>query len=845
MARLPAPLGVDLSESVEVIDLPDGEWVEGDDGGVSLIEMVDIATDLMARLAFDANLAAHMDDDQLGSVSSDLLDGIRADLESRSEWEETYRRGLDLLGFKLEGPRDVPFKGASNVVLPVIGEAAVSFQARALSEFLPPDGPVRTKIVGEATPEKKAQARRVEAYSNYWCTEECEEYFAEHDQLFFALPVAGCGFKKAYWDETLGRVTSRYVPAEDLIVSYGASSLMTARVTHRFRLTWSEVRGYVDAGVYLPVEKDGGEDRLSAGSVVRDAKDEISGLEADTRVKGQVHTFYEVHCDMALPDGVDPLAGEGAEDGESGESAETAPLLPYIVVIHAPSGKVVSIRRNWSEADPRRRRLPWFATYKFLPSMSGVYGYGLVHVIGNLADAATSILRQIIDAGSFATVPSGFKASGLSFRESDHELRPGEFIDVDAPGGEIARGIMPLPFRGPDQTLYGVLQWLTDTARRQAAIADVQVGDLQPNAPVGSTLAVLDNADRIQSAIHRRIHQAQRREWKLIHRLFGEWMPERYPFSVDGEDIVVAKFDFDDRVDVLPVTDPNITSKTQRVALARAHLEAAMQAPSLHDMREVMLGYHEALGSSDPERIVPDRESQAIEGVDPLTEFRLTTEGKTVRGAYGQNHMAHIQALNSQMMLFSNNPAMPQAGAQVAPLVQALVADHQLKMIEESVAARLGLPVTALLSGQAQSDPRFAPAVAQALSAQQAEAQQQAQQQMMAQKQQQEAEAVRIASAVENAKAQVKAQVDSMLAQVEGQIDLAMKQFDAGEAAKDRMSREKMKASEVAQRDRGDRLDAATDRAKMAQDAMLEREEQASDERLIRNADKTGGFTHT
>lgn len=817
------PLSAETEEVSFSVEGEIGELLNEDD------ELMELAAAVVDQ---NFNLAELMDKDERRSLASDLIDGIKSDKESRKDWERTYTEGLDLLGFKIEESNDQPFPGASAVTMPLIGEAVVSFQARALAETIPASGPVSCKVAGDATPEIHDQARRVSDYMNYFITEECEEYFSEHDMMLFSLPIAGCSFKKVYYDPTLGRPTVRYVSAEDLIVSFGATSLLNARVTHRCRFTTAELERMVDGGVYIDFDMSEGGDDDGLSTDVGDKKNEISGLDDDGQIKDDMHTLYEVHCDLDIE--VDPLNTEGR-------------LKPYIVTIHAPSGEAVAVRRNWDAQDSLYKRKAYFVCYRFLPSLSGIYGYGLPHLIGNLAKASTSILRQIIDAGMFSNLPAGFKAKGLKLREHDITLEPGKFHDVDAPGNEIAKGIMALPFKGPDQTLYAVLQYLVDTARRMAAIADVQVGDLQPNAPVGSTLAILDNADRIQSAIHRRLHQSQREEYRLLARQFYETLPANYPFRVKGEDQVVAFMDFDMRVDVLPVSDPNITSKTQRIALAQAKLQLAQTAPDLHDRREAYLAMYEAMGETDAERLLPDREKETVSGVDPLTEFRLAVEGKPVRAEYGQNHQAHMQALTAQLQMYSQNPAVAQTAPQVGSLVQALMADHQVKMVEEQVAASMGVPIQMVASGQIppQMQGQFSIGVAQALQALVAQQQQAAQQQQQAIAQQQQAQQVELAAAVEERKAAAKAQGDAMLAQIKGQYAIQEQAMESQENITESQIDAQVELEKIAQKDRKTVADNAIDKYKTDLEQIMAREEQASDERLIRMSEKTSGITHT
>ena len=612
-ARRPFVEGIEIEEEDDgsvVIDFdPEGDF-GGEDG------------------AFDRNLAEEMDRGDLGSVSNDLLSQYESAKESRGDWEEEYSKGLELLGFKYE-ERTMPFRGATGVTHPLLAEAATQFQAQAFNELLPPEGPVRTHVMGEITKEKEAQSKRVKDFMNYYLTNVAMEYTPEFDQMLFYLPLAGSTFKKVYFDENLERVVSKFVPAEHLIVPYDAADLETAPfVAQVVRMAANDVRKLQVSGFYRDVPVHPSQEKQTD---IKQITDEIEGTNP-SMIDYDV-TLLEFHVDLDLV---------GYEDrDEDGE--ETGIMLPYVVTICEDTGEVLSIRRNYRENDQKRRKIQYFVHYKFLPGF-GFYGLGLIHTIGGLSRTATAALRQLIDAGTLSNLPAGFKARGLRIRDNDEPLQPGEFRDVDSPGGAIRDSLMPLPFKGPDATLFNLLGFVVQAGQRFATITDLKVGDGNQQAAVGTTVAMLEQGARVMSAVHKRLHYAMRQEFKLLARVMAESLPPEYPYSVAGADQSVFAQDFDDRVDVIPVSNPNIFSQSQRIMLAQTQMQMAMQAPELHDTYEAYRRMYEALGVRDIDKILKPKEEVEARPKDPATENIDALNQLELQAFEGQNHDAHIMS---------------------------------------------------------------------------------------------------------------------------------------------------------------------------------------------------------
>ena len=577
---------------------------------------------------FYANLAEEMPDRELSRISSDLLSEFDANKASRQEWEDAYTNGLELLGFTYD-ERTQPFRGASAVTHPLLAEAATQFQAQAFNELLPAAGPVRTVVMGKESPSKNQQAQRVRQFMNYYITTVMEEYTPDMDQMLFYLPLAGSTFKKTYYDETLGRAVSRFVPAENLVVPYETSDLETCpNITQVVRMSLNDLRKRQIYGTYLDVEVIPAQKEMSS---LDGEMDRIEGLEPN-----QIDydcTILEVHADLDL-EGYEELDDEGEPTGIK---------VPYIVTISEDNGQVLSIRRNYQEEDELKKKIQYFTHFKFLPGF-GFYGLGLIHTIGGLSRTATAALRQLIDAGTLSNLPAGFKARGLRIRDDDSPLQPGEFRDVDAPGGAIRDSLMPLPFKGPDQTLFQLLGFVVEAGQRFATITDLKVGDGNQQAAVGTTLAMMEQGTRVMSAVHKRLHYGMKQEFRILARVMSESLPQRYPYTVPGGDEQIMREDFDDRVDVMPVSNPNVFSQAQRIVLAQTKLQLASQAPEIHNISEVYRDMYEALGVTDIDRIMKAVPTDEPVPIDPAQENINVLDMLPLHAFEGQNHQAHIQA---------------------------------------------------------------------------------------------------------------------------------------------------------------------------------------------------------
>ena len=534
---------------------------------------------------FNSNLANLLSDEQLDNISIELMSAIKDDQSSREDWETQYTKGLDLLGFKYE-ERTRPFRGASAVTHPVLSEAAVQFQSQAYKELLPANGPVKTQIIGESNEALEEQAKRVRDYMNYQITYVMEDYETETDQMLFYLPLAGSTFRKVFYDSTEEKAKSLFVPAEDLVVPYGASYLDDAeRVTHIIKMNEIELRKKQIFGMYRDIELRA----YDGPDQVQDKYNNIEGVQS-RGYSSDIYTLYECHCYLDLP-------GYEDDDGQK---------LPYIVTIDESSSKVLGIYRNYENGDPLRKKKAYFVHYKFLPGL-GFYGFGLIHMIGGLSKTATLALRQLLDAGTLANLPAGFKARGLRIRDDDQPLQPGEFRDVDAPSGTIQGSLINLPYKGPDATLFNLLGFCVDAAKRFVSVADAKIGDAQinQNAPVGTTVALMERGTIVMSSIHKRLHNSQKQEFKLLAKTFAMYMPQ-YPYNVGNINPQIKQADFDDRVDVMPVSDPSMFSMSQRISMAQTQLQMAQTAPELHNLREAYRRMYVALRVPNIEQILPD-----------------------------------------------------------------------------------------------------------------------------------------------------------------------------------------------------------------------------------------------
>jgi len=655
-----------LLEDETVIEAPGLNIELEEDGGV----LVDFEPRMSAPDTGDfyANLADTLEDGVASRVSSELLEEYESNKDGRKDWEDAYRTGLELLGFKYED-RTEPFRGATGVTHPLLAEAVTQFQAQAFGELLPAGGPVRTEIIGKVTPEVEDQADRVRHFMNYQITCVMKEYTPEFDQMLFYLPLSGSTFKKVYYDEFLGRAVSKFVPAEQLIVPYTATDLETAEnVTHVIQITENELRKKQVAGFYSDVEVSASQ---AEPSQVKEEMDEISGVEP-TYLDRDV-TLLECHVDLDL---------EGYEDTD-GEGEPTGIKLPYIVTVTESNGKLLSIRRNYNPDDETYKKNQYFVHFKFLPGF-GFYGLSLIHMIGGLSRTATAALRQLIDAGTLANLPAGFKARGLRIRNDDDPLSPGEFRDVDVPGGAIRDSLMMLPYTGADQTLFQLMGFCVEAGQRFAAVSNLQVGEGNQQAAVGTTIALLEQGAKVMSAIHKRLFYAQKEEFVLLADVFGQSLPPEYPYNVVGAERTVKAEDFDDRVDVIPMADPNIFSMSQRVTLAQTELQLAQSAPDLHNMPEAYRRMYKAIGIKDVDGVLKPTEGGDPVPKDPALENSDSLENLPLMAFEGQNHDAHIMA----HLVFGSSGMVMQIPS-VAMALQKHVMEHVSIKAKEQVSAEV------------------------------------------------------------------------------------------------------------------------------------------------------------
>ena len=629
--------------------IPDGE-------GGAIVQAIAEATgmDINDMIEHDSNLAEYLDEEVLTDISMDLRASFEDDLQSRDAWEETYTKGLDLLGVG-STDRSVPFEGASGVTHPLIAESVTQFQAQAYKELLPSGGPVKTKVLGVANPETEGQATRVKNFMNYLIMEKMEEFDPDMDQMLFYLPLSGSTFKKVYYDEAKGRPVSKFVAAQDVVVPYTATDLVTApRISHVLKMTDNEVRKLQVSGIYRDIEL--GDPGDTEEDTVEQKVDELQGI--SRTYKDELRNILEIHSVMEI---------EGFEDkDEQGEL--TGIKLPYIVTIDRSKGDVLSIRKNYAENDPLKETIQYFVHYKFMPGL-GFYGFGLTHMIGGLGRAATSILRQLIDAGTLANLPAGFKARGVRVRNSDDPLQPGEWRDIDVPGGDIRSAITPLPYKEPSATLAQLLAALIEGGRRFISVADEQVNNMSGETPVGTTVAMLERGMKVMSAIHKRLHYGQKNEFRILARIVAENLPPFYPYQVAGASPEIKQQDFDGRVDIIPVSDPNIFSMAQRVALAQSQLQLAQSNPEMHNMYASYQRMYQALEVQNIDEILPPiPEPQPM---DPAIENARALSGQLLQAFPDQNHDAHIMA----HMIFMKTPLV-QTSPQIMGTFYAHLQEH-------------------------------------------------------------------------------------------------------------------------------------------------------------------------
>ena len=663
--KLDIPSEEEIAEEVAVQEPEKGpiEVIPEEDGGVTL-DFEPGAINVPGTESHFDNLADLLPDEVLEPIGNEMVQNYMDYKSSRKDWEQGYIQGLDLLGFKYEN-RTEPFQGASGATHPVMAEAVTQFQAQAYKELLPSDGPVRTQIIGVKNPATEQQAQRVKDFMNYLVMDQMKEYEAEFDSMLFHLPLAGSTFKKVYYDVNLGRAVSKFVPADELIVPYTATSLDDAEaIIHTIKISENELRKQQVNGFYRDVELG------PPGNV---EKNELEKKERDlegskkTGKNEPVYTLLECHVNLDL-EGFEEVGADGQPTGIK---------LPYIVTVEEGSRLVLSIRRNYAPDDLKKNKIQYFVHFKFLPGL-GFYGFGLIHMIGGLSRTATAALRQLLDAGTLSNLPAGFKQRGVRVRDEAAPIQPGEFKDVDAPGGNLRDAFFPLPYKEPSQTLLNLLGIVVQAGQRFAAIADMQVGDSNQQAAVGTTIALLERGSRVMSAIHKRCYAAMKSEFKLLAKVVSQYLPPEYPYDVVGGARNVKQADFDDRIDVIPVADPNIFSMSQRVTLAQTQLQLATSNPQIHNLYQVYRNMYEAIGVKNVDAVLPPPAPTAP--MDPSMEHINALAGKPFQAFPGQDHRAHITAHLNFMStnIVRNNPAVMAA-------IQKNILEHISLMAQEQV----------------------------------------------------------------------------------------------------------------------------------------------------------------
>ena len=649
------PLGVAQEQSEVNIELTD-------DGGALINQEQELP-----QIPFDGNLAEVLEDSELGKMSDNLRAYYEDDKSSRQDWERSYVDGIKLLGFKYE-ERARPFQGASGVTHPLLAESATQFQAQAYKELLPAGGPVKCNIVGEQNEETEQQANRVKDYMNYQITTVMEEYDPDMDQLLFHLGLAGSAFKKVYFDAQQQRAKASFIPVEDLIVPFYATDLESCqRITHIVKQSYNEVRKNQVGGFYGDVEI---RPSLVENNQIQEEYQNVQGISSTTygEEDDNEYTLLEFHCDLDIV---------GFEDRNLETGEPTGIRVPYVVTVDEGSGKVLSIYRNFKQDDPLRKKIQYFVHYKFLPGL-GFYGFGLIHMLGGLSRTATSALRQLIDAGTLSNLPAGFKARGLRVADDDNPIQPGEFRDVDAPSGDLRAGLLPLPYKEPSQTLFMLLGFCVDAGKRFAAVADAKIGDSNNANPVGTTMAMIEQGTKVMSAIHKRMHYAQKVEFKLLSKVFQQYLPPEYPYNVVGGNRMIKQQDFDDRVDIMPVSDPNIFSMSQRIQLAQAQLQLTGANPGIHNIYEAYRRMYQALGVNNIDAVLPPPPKPGP--VDPAKENSEALKSKPLTAYPEQNHEAHIKAHRA----FMSSSLVRQSVIAMASL-QAHISEHISFMARQQV----------------------------------------------------------------------------------------------------------------------------------------------------------------
>jgi hypothetical protein len=691
------PAGIDaLAQDEEAIEI---EIVDPEEVNISIGDM-EISIGEGDDDTFSDNLAEEVSDSALQSMASELCSDIDNDKASRKDWEKAYTEGLKLLGLQME-ERTEPWNGASGVFHPMITEAVVRFQAETITETFPAQGPVRTKIIGKETPEKKEAAARVQDDMNYQLTEKMVEFRPEHERMLWSLPATGSAFKKVYYDPNLGRQVSIFIPAEDIILPYGTTEMDTCyRITHVMRKTKNEILKLQQAGFYRDIELSEPDKSISD---IQKAKDKETGF---SDLNDERYTLYECHVDLDL---------KGFEDEEDGEP--TGIMLPYVVTLIKGTNDVLAIRRNWEEDDPLKLKRQHFVHYQYIPGF-GAYGFGLFHLIGGFAKSATSLMRQLIDAGTLANLPGGLKTRGLRIKGDDTPIAPGEFRDVDVGSGTIRDNILPLPYKEPSQTLYTLLQNIVEEGRRFAATADMKVSDMSGNAPVGTTLALLERQLKVMTAVQARVHFALKQELGLLKNIIRDYSDTDYLYEPEGTKGPRAKQSDYQHVDVIPVSDPNAATMSQRVVQYQAVIQMAQMAPDIYDLPQLHRSMLEVLGIKNAAKLVPLEEDQ--KPTDPVSENQNVLKGKPLKAFMYQDHQSHIQV----HMLLLQDPLIQQFIGQNprAPAIQAAltahVADHVGYMMRQKIEQQLGMPLP-------PEDEKLPPNVEIALSGMMAQAAQQ------------------------------------------------------------------------------------------------------------------------
>ena len=665
--KLEIPSEEEIAEEISVEEPEEQkgpvEVVPEEDGGAT-IDFDPGAINIPGTENHFDNLADILPEENLEPIGNEMVQNYMDYKSSRKDWEQAYTTGLDLLGFKYEN-RTEPFQGASGATHPVLAEAVTQFQAQAYKELLPADGPVRTQIIGVKNPGTEQQSERVKDYMNYLIMDQMREYESEFDSMLFHLPLAGSTFKKVYYDVPMGRVVSKFVPADELIVPYTATSLDDAEaIIHTIKMSENELRKQQVNGFYTDVEL--GPPGSNINDELNKKERELEGTKKTGR-NDPVYTLLECHVNLDL---------EGFEDvGADGEP--TGIKLPYIVTVEEGSRKVLSIRRNYAPNDLKKSKIQYFVHFKFLPGL-GFYGFGLIHMIGGLSRTATAALRQLLDAGTLSNLPAGFKQRGVRVRDEAAPIQPGEFKDVDAPGGNLRDAFFPLPYKEPSQTLLNLLGIVVQAGQRFAAIAVMQVGDANQAAAVGTTIALLERGSRVMSAIHKRCYAAMKQEFRLLSKVVSQYLPPEYPYDVVGGQRNIKQTDFDDRVDIIPVADPNIFSMSQRITLAQTQLQIATSNPQLHNMYQIYRNMYEAIGVKDVDAVLPP--PAPTMPMDPSMEHINAMAGKPFQAFPGQDHRAHITAHLNFMStnMVRNNPAIMAA-------IQKNILEHISIMAQEQV----------------------------------------------------------------------------------------------------------------------------------------------------------------